>query len=1167
MSRRYSYLWFTLPLLAALFFPAFFFFLPDGSDGESADSPAAALAESASPGSGTLPAGKSGGKEGPGPEKQREKAVKSSDSRNRSDPAEKPEDKPDKKKLRQFTGKPVYRDLQKKTLPAPGGPALMPDGTPIPTQAQLVPAEEGDDIFGKWKDRNKSGVSSEEQGKSGDAAVQSKSKDKKGGRTGKGGASTYATGFVQFSAVFVNENGTALAGVNVYGMSAEELMKILSKDGSAPASRKLDGVRDRLLASSGLDGRVAFEMRDKSQTGLTAVYGGQCREVFNGTVSEENAWNNAVIALDGARPGSGAAVAGRVLGMAGGPLSGVLVCNRQLKDRREHEANLGRQGYVFCRSGASGEYLLSSLETGKEIKVTALPEGIAPKTLAVAPLQDGQVINGLDFVFESAGSRVASWGGRVLGVKGEPITDGILSVFFAGSMEEALTGGGYAAPGADGAFRLDGLEPFAKMSLYYYAAQRKPFLLDTRTLHEGEEVVKDYKVDLHGSPGALGFLLQDASGIYVKGGWLATEPVFSEADIGGLSANGGRGAAVRGGADTWLEGLDSAVEHKIYYGNADGQSFILGTYTLEPGERKRVGLVRLTGELLSPARMRGFVCDDTGVPVEGLGVEARYLGGGVAAKSKTNASGAFDLSPLIQSRYVDIYGVAGNGKEQRFRKELFVKENEYPVERYTWITRFPFTVTVSDAKGPVKDARVSLYAEDMKEQGLLSDADGKVGFSGVVSGKAYTLKIFHPFYEYVEQKDYHPDMNSGEGRVEISYRPGVKVRLLGPDFSAGVHVRAWIGSARDSAIVQDGLPGNEYDSVINGGELVFLTPPSGSYYVYVGGLPQPWAAGLYGPFSHDMDAILELPLERVSPVTFILSGKEGKLPPYWSLALFSVDPDSGQECQIAAGQFVAQARSKEYFLGTGVYRTVIQAPGFEPYVDRFELSGGQGLEISLSLADFTAHVPAGGYVRAGLVSDSFPLLESGEARKNMANRSDFHHGDMCFGFNKDWMVHLGGEASFEAAQLGDYADVGGIRRITWRRMDFESGLIDFRKLYPGAESDYSVIYTQFKVLCDEPRELVLGLASDDGIKVWLNSLPVLLFHIPRPVDPNDQNRIPMVLQKGTNMLSFKVDNSWGEWALRVRFLDPATNLPVTDLRLDPDGGFSPVEDTQQSGQK
>jgi hypothetical protein len=61
---------------------------------------------------------------------------------------------------------------------------------------------------------------------------------------------------------------------------------------------------------------------------------------------------------------------------------------------------------------------------------------------------------------------------------------------------------------------------------------------------------------------------------------------------------------------------------------------------------------------------------------------------------------------------------------------------------------------------------------------------------------------------------------------------------------------------------------------------------------------------------------------------------------------------------------------------------------------------------------------------------------------------------------------------------------------------------------------------------------VLGIGSDDGIKVWLNGKPVCTREVQRAYGANDDTA-SVHLEAGVNRLFVKIDNYLGGWGFGI----------------------------------
>ncbi|MBF0245426.1 MAG: carboxypeptidase regulatory-like domain-containing protein, partial [Planctomycetes bacterium] len=624
---------------------------------------------------------------------------------------------------------------------------------------------------------------------------------------------------------------------------------------------------------------------------------------------------------------------------------------------------------------------------------------------------------------------------------------------------------------------------------------------------------------------------------------------------------GGLGAPLSQEGTTWITDVPPLEEVDMYYTNELQQNVLLGRYKVSSGEKKDVGLLRLAEEVLLPATLSFSIISVDGTPVEGLSVSALYGSGEVAASVTSDEAGFCSLFPLAQHRLIRLLAVKGKDEQQVLVSDLVLKQEAVIGQVYTWMPKRPRLVKVGDQNGkPVSGARVTLSASTITGEDVLSDGAGEALFAEIVSGAKYTLSVYHPFFHLYEKKDFTPDLAGGEESITLSSRPGLKVLLNGPAWEEeeeGLFVRSWIATAQDNMIFPDYRQGNEYAEVLKQPELLFLAPPDRPFFIYVGGMVEPWGAQLFGPFSPGQE-LIELELVRTAPLEVVVEKDSGQ-PVSWDLGLFAIRGEGGQKGQLVAYQALKSTEDrKAFFLGPGTYEVTIQAAGYKMREKVFDV-GDSGGSVSVHLEAVSHETPSGGYVKNFIMSDKFMLVTSDE---------EFHHGQMCYGFNKDWLAHLGGEASFVARHLQENPAIEGGGVVTWREVP-SGGVLDFKSFFianavdpknPSGSSvgDYAVAYAQFRVESPEERQLILGVGSDDGVKGWVNSTRVVYNHQPHPLYAQDQNLVPITLKQGWNQINFKVDQSWGQWQLRVRFIDPDTKQPVTDMRLDPDGGYSSV---------
>lgn len=117
----------------------------------------------------------------------------------------------------------------------------------------------------------------------------------------------------------------------------------------------------------------------------------------------------------------------------------------------------------------------------------------------------------------------------------------------------------------------------------------------------------------------------------------------------------------------------------------------------------------------------------------------------------------------------------------------------------------------------------------------------------------------------------------------------------------------------------------------------------------------------------------------------------------------------------------------------------------------------------------------------------------------------------------------------------------GEKSYAWKELHSESGMIDLVKEL--GSSEYCYVYAIAEVLSATDQKVLLGIGSDDGIKVWLNSQLVHENFIGRPVNPDD-DLVGVTLNAGNNTLVLKIYNLQYGWGFCVR---PVDQKNMTDL--------------------
>jgi hypothetical protein len=104
----------------------------------------------------------------------------------------------------------------------------------------------------------------------------------------------------------------------------------------------------------------------------------------------------------------------------------------------------------------------------------------------------------------------------------------------------------------------------------------------------------------------------------------------------------------------------------------------------------------------------------------------------------------------------------------------------------------------------------------------------------------------------------------------------------------------------------------------------------------------------------------------------------------------------------------------------------------------------------------------------------------------------------------------------------------------WMLLQADQGLIDLTTV---SDRWYVMAYARAQLNMSEEKQAVLGIGSDDSVKVWLNGQ---LVHehwetVGRGVVA-DNDRVPVTFKKGANLLVLKIQNAGGPWGFSCRCL-------------------------------
>jgi CubicO group peptidase (beta-lactamase class C family) len=109
----------------------------------------------------------------------------------------------------------------------------------------------------------------------------------------------------------------------------------------------------------------------------------------------------------------------------------------------------------------------------------------------------------------------------------------------------------------------------------------------------------------------------------------------------------------------------------------------------------------------------------------------------------------------------------------------------------------------------------------------------------------------------------------------------------------------------------------------------------------------------------------------------------------------------------------------------------------------------------------------------------------------------------------------------------------GERELQWESVQSQSDVVDLKA--GSSEGDYAIAYAWAEIEVPAKTKGVLGLGSDDAVKVWLNGKLVHENWIARACAP-DEDLVPVDFAAGKNQLLLKVQNIQGDWSFACRLL-------------------------------
>jgi CubicO group peptidase (beta-lactamase class C family) len=215
------------------------------------------------------------------------------------------------------------------------------------------------------------------------------------------------------------------------------------------------------------------------------------------------------------------------------------------------------------------------------------------------------------------------------------------------------------------------------------------------------------------------------------------------------------------------------------------------------------------------------------------------------------------------------------------------------------------------------------------------------------------------------------------------------------------------------------------------------------------------------------------------------------------------------------------------------------------------LCAGCLMESGLAADALYSNVAPDQPMKEWLLLGPIPAQDDG-ATPDMANARTMGH-------ENDLLESAGGEAKVSPQAGAKITARGG--EYEWRLHESKSDTIDL--LAALDKRDFAIGYAAATIESPEAQTRLVGLGSDDAVRVWLNGDVVHEHSSPRAVIVDD-DVFALKLRQGKNRLLIKVLNDQSDWGFTFRFLSPES-LAKQLFKAAFDGNRELVEELAAAG--
>ncbi|MDQ1317396.1 MAG: hypothetical protein QG588_1048, partial [Candidatus Poribacteria bacterium] len=167
------------------------------------------------------------------------------------------------------------------------------------------------------------------------------------------------------------------------------------------------------------------------------------------------------------------------------------------------------------------------------------------------------------------------------------------------------------------------------------------------------------------------------------------------------------------------------------------------------------------------------------------------------------------------------------------------------------------------------------------------------------------------------------------------------------------------------------------------------------------------------------------------------------------------------------------------------------------------------------------------FMKAWFVLGPIPVFQDKTVKQDMESQKK--------AFANDFLTQYGGETNIK--QNPDLVHQIDGKEFQWQVVHTEGDIINLIKTY--GQKDFAIAYAYAEIDVPDTTTALLGIGSDDGVKVWLNGKLIHENWISRGVTKDD-DIIHVTFQKGRNQILLKVQNQQEGWGFACRIVGTTT---------------------------